>query len=100
MSKTDQEHREDIIRVCRLVYEKGWVAANDGNVSVRLESGCILCTPTSVSKGFVKAEWKPSGNGPMAKLYSLTPAGRKQLQEEKRQWQRYTGAIDMILGDD
>ena len=51
-------------------------------------------------KGFVKSEWKPSGNGPMAKLYSLTPAGRKQLQEEKRQWQRYTGAIDMILGDD
>jgi L-fuculose-phosphate aldolase len=56
MSKTDQEHREDIVRVCRLVYEKGWVAANDGNISVRLENGCILCTPTSVSKGLVKAE--------------------------------------------
>jgi transcriptional regulator len=51
-------------------------------------------------KGFVRSEWKPSGNGPMAKLYSLTAAGRKQLQEEKRQWQRYTGAIDMILGED
>jgi PadR family transcriptional regulator, regulatory protein PadR len=48
-------------------------------------------------KGFVRSEWKPSGNGPMAKIYSLTAAGRKQLQEEMRQWQRYTSAIGMIL---
>lgn len=48
-------------------------------------------------KGLVKSEWKESGSGPMAKLYSLTPAGRKQLQEELEQWRRYSGAIDMIL---
>jgi transcriptional regulator len=48
-------------------------------------------------KGFIRSEWKPSGNGPMAKMYSLTAAGRKQLQEETRQWQRYAGAIGMIL---
>src|SRR5689334_22086196 len=56
MSKTEQEQREDIIRVCRLIYEKGWVAANDGNVSVRLPENRILCTPTSISKGMVKAD--------------------------------------------
>ena len=33
----------------------------------------------------------------MAKLYSPTGPGRKQLQEEMRHWQRYTIAIDMIL---
>jgi L-fuculose-phosphate aldolase len=56
MNKTEQEYREDIVRVCQLMYEKGWVAANDGNVSVRLANSCILCTPTSVSKGMVKAD--------------------------------------------
>jgi L-fuculose-phosphate aldolase len=53
MSKSEQEYREDLVRVCRLIYEKGWVAMNDGNVSIRLSENCILCTPTAVSKGMV-----------------------------------------------
>jgi L-fuculose-phosphate aldolase len=53
MSKTEQEHREDLVRVCHSIYEKGWVAMNDGNVSIRLEDDRILCTPTAVSKGHV-----------------------------------------------
>jgi L-fuculose-phosphate aldolase len=56
MIKTEQQHREDIVRVCHLIYQKGWVAANDGNVSVRLDDNRILCTPTALSKGMVKAE--------------------------------------------
>jgi L-fuculose-phosphate aldolase len=56
MTKTEQEHREEIVRVCRLIYEKGWVAANDGNVSVRLDEEHVLCTPTSTSKGLVRIE--------------------------------------------
>src|SRR6202000_2740470 len=48
-------------------------------------------------RGLLKSEWKESGNGPMAKLYSLTAAGRKQLQQEMAQWQRYTGAIALVL---
>jgi L-fuculose-phosphate aldolase len=55
MMKTEQEHREDIVRVCRMIHEKGWVAANDGNVSVRLAENRILCTPTSISKGMVSS---------------------------------------------
>jgi L-fuculose-phosphate aldolase len=53
MSKTEEEYREDLVRVCRLVYDKGWVAMNDGNVSIRLENDCVLCTPTAISKGTV-----------------------------------------------
>ncbi len=53
MSKTEQEYREDIVRVCRLIYEKGWVAMNDGNVSIRLDDERIMCTPTAISKGTV-----------------------------------------------
>jgi len=56
MSKTEQEHREDLVQVCHRVHEKGWVAMNDGNVSIRLDAERILCTPTAVSKGMVHAE--------------------------------------------
>jgi transcriptional regulator len=48
-------------------------------------------------KGLLKSEWRESGSGPMAKYYSLTAAGRKNLEEEKAQWQRYAGAIALVL---
>jgi L-fuculose-phosphate aldolase len=56
MSKTEGEYRADLVRVCRLIYEKGWVAMNDGNVSIRLDNDRILCTPTAVSKGQLEAD--------------------------------------------
>jgi PadR family transcriptional regulator len=48
-------------------------------------------------RGLLKSEWKESGSGPMAKYYSLTALGRKSLQEEKEQWQRYAGAVAEVL---
>lgn len=48
-------------------------------------------------KGLVRSEWKESGNGPMAKFYSLTQAGKEQLRAELVQWNRYAGAIAMVL---
>ncbi|MFL6450347.1 MAG: class II aldolase/adducin family protein [Bryobacteraceae bacterium] len=56
MSKTEGEYRADLVRVCRLIYEKGWVAMNDGNVSIRLDNERILCTPTAISKGQIEAD--------------------------------------------
>lgn len=53
MAKTERELRQDIVEVGRLVYQKGWVAANDGNISIRLDEGRVLCTPTGVSKGMM-----------------------------------------------
>jgi hypothetical protein len=40
----------------RRIYAKGFAAANDGNITVRLSDKEILCTPTMVSKGFMKPE--------------------------------------------
>jgi L-fuculose-phosphate aldolase len=56
MAKTENELREDIVRVGRLVFEKGWVAANDGNISIRLDDERILCTPTATSKGMLHVD--------------------------------------------
>ena len=46
--------KQAICDVGRRLYEKNFVAANDGNISVRLGRGRYLCTPTMVSKGFMK----------------------------------------------
>jgi L-fuculose-phosphate aldolase len=48
--------KEQICEIGRRVYAKGFAAANDGNISVRLNDREILCTPTMVSKGFLKPE--------------------------------------------
>jgi transcriptional regulator len=48
-------------------------------------------------KGLLKPEWQESESGPMAKLYTLTAAGRKQFQEERAQWRRYADAVGMVL---
>lgn len=49
-----KELSEAIVCVCRRMYEKGWVAANDGNISVRLNDEEVLCTPTGMSKSAVE----------------------------------------------
>jgi L-fuculose-phosphate aldolase len=56
MAKTEQQHRQDILDVGRLIYQKGWVAANDGNISVRVDESRILCTCTGVSKGMMTSD--------------------------------------------
>lgn len=56
MGKSEQEHRKDIIDIGRLVYQKGWVAANDGNITIRLDQHRILATPTGVSKGMMSLD--------------------------------------------
>src|SRR5438046_10544061 len=55
-SVSAEQCRVGITRVCHLIYEKGYVAATDGNVSARRPAGHIMCTPTISNKGFVKPE--------------------------------------------
>lgn len=52
----EQEIREEICEIGRRMYGRRMVAANDGNISVRISEHAILCTPTGVSKGFMKPE--------------------------------------------
>ena len=49
----ERDLKQQICDMGRRMYEKGFVAANDGNISVRLGDGRYLCTPTGVSKGYL-----------------------------------------------
>jgi PadR family transcriptional regulator PadR len=48
-------------------------------------------------KGWIEAEWRESENNRRARYYKLTRAGRKQLGEEMREWERLAHAIARIL---
>lgn len=52
----EQTAREEIIKVGKLLYERGLVASSDGNISVRLDDNRVLTTPTQVSKGRMTTE--------------------------------------------
>ena len=51
--QVEERLRADIVEVGRRVYARGFVASNDGNISVRLDDKRVLTTPTGVSKGFM-----------------------------------------------
>ena len=48
--------KQDICEIGRRIYAKGFAAANDGNITVRISENEILCTPTMHCKGFLKPE--------------------------------------------
>lgn len=50
------ETREIMCDICHKTWQLGWVAANDGNLSVKLPNGNFLATPTGISKSFITPE--------------------------------------------
>ncbi|MHA2271495.1 MAG: class II aldolase/adducin family protein [Candidatus Hodarchaeales archaeon] len=56
MSPSLLTFREEIVHFGRRMYDRGYVASNDGNISVRLDKDEFLVTPTGVSKGFMTTD--------------------------------------------
>lgn len=52
----------------------------------RLENRCWIC-----------ANWEESDLGRAARVYSLTPEGRKQLERELRSWKRLSSAVHLLI---
>lgn len=49
----DRKLKEQICEIGRRVYDKGFAAANDGNISIRVGENEVLCSPTMICKGFM-----------------------------------------------
>ncbi|HEV2801728.1 MAG TPA: PadR family transcriptional regulator [Pyrinomonadaceae bacterium] len=49
------------------------------------------------AQGLIGSEWGTSDNNRQAKYYKLTRAGRRQLTAETEMWERFSGAISLIL---
>ena len=48
-------------------------------------------------QAWVKAQWRPTETGRMAKFYSLTRSGRQQLEKELSAWNRLSEAINLVV---
>jgi transcriptional regulator len=93
-----------VLRLLRSGPLNGW----DMMQRIQLVSGEVLSvTPGALypalhrleGRGLVSAEWGPSENNRRAKFYKLTAAGRRQFDEERETWERFTGAVEAILRD-
>jgi len=50
-------------------------------------------------QGWIKSKWAESETGRQAKFYSLTAAGRAQLEKETANWNRLSAAINLIVSE-
>jgi PadR family transcriptional regulator PadR len=69
-----------------------------GERAIIVNQGTIyLCLVRLVQKKWIKAEWGVSDNNRKAKFYSLTKAGRKQLEAETANWERVASLMGRVL---
>jgi PadR family transcriptional regulator PadR len=67
--------------------------------ALQVNQGTIyLCLIRLVQKRWISAKWGTSENNRRAKFYSITKAGRQQLDAEADNWQRVSGVIGRLLG--
>lgn len=78
---TDIEAKRNILEVGRRMYAKNFVAANDGNISCKVDHDIIWTTPTGVSKGFMDEEMlvKMRLDGTVLSAGSLKPSSEVKM---------------------
>ena len=65
---------------------------------LRVEEGSLYpALHRMEAAGWIRAEWIRKENGRRARLYELTPAGKKQLGLEESGWQTVTAAVNRVL---
>jgi PadR family transcriptional regulator, regulatory protein PadR len=65
---------------------------------LRVEEGSLYpALHRMEQEGWIKAEWGISETNRRARFYSLTVAGRKQLEQEEQKWSRLTNAVGLVL---
>lgn len=88
----DEKLRQEICEICHLLYERGYVVSNDGNVSTRTERDTILITPSGVGKGRMTpdmlVETDLEGN--------ILSGDRHPSSESKMHWMVYRERPDVM----
>ena len=93
-----------ILRLLRSGSLNGW----DIMQRIQLVSGEVLSvTPGALypalhrleARGLISALWRQSDNNRKAKFYALTAHGRKHFAAQRKEWERFSGAVDLVLRD-
>lgn len=68
------------------------------NQKLRIEEGSIYpALHRMTNDKWLKAQWGLTDTNRKARFYSITPLGRKQLEEEQNRWLELTGAVAQVL---
>jgi transcriptional regulator len=74
-----------------------WLEHTSGAALVVEEGSLYPALHRMYKRGWLKAEWGLSENNRRARYYTLTAAGRKQLQTEAASWNRFAGVIARVM---
>lgn len=91
-----------ILRTIALEPKHGWaIAKRIEQVSrevLQVQQGSLYPALHRLEQqGWIKADWGETDGGRKAKFYSLTRAGRAQLEREQAHWERLSAAINLVL---
>jgi len=91
-----------ILKILDLEPRTGWAISHRlrqmSNEALQVSHGSLYPALHKLEhEGWIRGEWKESDTGRPAKLYSLTRAGRRQLQLESANWTRLSTAINGIV---
>jgi PadR family transcriptional regulator, regulatory protein PadR len=91
-----------ILKTISLEPKHGWAIAKRieqiSNEVLQVQQGSLYPALHRLEQqGWIRAKWMESETGREAKFYSLTTAGRAQLEKEKENWKRLSSAIDLVI---
>jgi PadR family transcriptional regulator PadR len=74
-----------------------WIRESSGNTFRILDGALYTSLHRMEERGWIEAEWGHTEEGKRAKFYRLTTAGRRQLRQEMRDWERYAAGVAGVL---
>ena len=91
-----------ILKTISLEPKHGWAIAKRiqqvSREALQVQQGSLYPALHRLEQqAWIKAEWRTTETGRMAKFYSLTHAGRKQLEKELESWTRLSSAINLVI---
>jgi len=91
-----------VLKTLSLERKHGWAIAKRiqqvSQEALQVQQGSLYPALHRLEQqGWIESEWRPTEAGRMAKFYSLTSAGRKQLQKELASWTRLSAAINLVV---
>src|SRR5215475_14237971 len=93
-----------ILKTLSLEPKHGWAIAKRiqqiSQEALQIQQGSLYPALHRLEQqGWIEAEWSQTETGRMAKFYSLTKAGRTQLEKELASWTRLSAAINLVVNE-
>jgi transcriptional regulator len=93
-----------ILKTLSIGDKHGWAIAKriqqvSGDVLLVQQGSLYPALHRLEQQGWIRAEWRDTETGRKARFYSLTRAGRKQLNSEMAQWERLSQGINLVVNE-